>query len=194
MSDTAKWVAIIALVAILALGGGTAIVTITTRQGFLRAIGQEVARQLSELRPDLTDEQRNEAGAIIAAQAAFETGYGATIAWRQGWNFGNVTAGSSWTGEIVPGPDTEYDAAGNVTNITQAFRKYPDLPAAVSDYLVGVLDWKREKAAGSMEALLSGDAGAYVQSLASAGYFTLPVDQYLAGVNAALPGAEEAIS
>lgn len=151
------------------------------RREVFEQVAQEVTRQLSELAPHLTAEQAQRAGEILGAQAVHETGGGVTIAWREGWNWGNVTAGSAqlWPGPVVEGPDTEYDAQGNVRNIGQRFRRYESLSHAVTDFLTSVLNWRREVQAGARTALYAGDAEGYARALSAAGYYTAPVDSYV---------------
>lgn len=166
------------------------------RASFLRLVRDELARQLEELRPDLSDAERKRAGEIVAAQAALETGYGKTPAWLQGWNFGNVTAGSSWVGPVVQAGDREPDRNDRdgdgdreeLVPISARFRKYESLAAATSDFL-RLLMWTRYRPA--LEALVAGDAAGYVAKLRAGGYFTAPLDGYRAGVLAALELAEE---
>lgn len=188
MPRLAWW--ILGAVAVLALGASGAIVIVAaaTRRGVFEQVKAAVLGELAALRPDLTEYQANAAAEILAAQAVFETGGGATIAWRQGWNFGNVTSGGPtlWSGPVVVGPDTEYDAAGNVSNIAQQFRRYDSLDAAVHDFLTVVLNWRRERQEGALQLLLAGDAEGYGRALYRAGYYTLPPDQYVAGVQAQL--------
>lgn len=63
----------------------------------------------------------------LLSKNAFETGWGQ---YAQGhFNFGNITAGSTWNGDIVIGHDT--DADGNP--ITQRWRAYRDLKHFVQD-------------------------------------------------------------
>ena len=188
MSERTAWIVVlVGLVLVLSLGG-VELIQESARAAFMRSISNEVERRLSELRPDLSDTERANAGRLLAALAAHETGYGRTPAWRHGFNFGNVTAGTSWTGAILIGPDTEYDAAGNVRDISQRFRRYGSLSEAVSDWLVGVLNWRRERQERVADRLYAGDAEGFVRALSRAGYFTQPVDDYLAAVNAALEG------
>jgi hypothetical protein len=179
-------VLVVVLVLLLAVGGGVIVMAARGRKEVHDQVAAEVERQLAELRPDLSDDARGQAGNILGAQAVLETGGGRTIAWRQGWNFGNVTAGASWTGDVVQGGDTEPDASGAYVPITQRFRKYASLADAVTDFLTVVLNWRRERDAGAAELLYAGDADGYVAALRQAGYFTAPLTEYQAGVRGAL--------
>lgn len=190
------WVIALAVVAVLVIPvGGTvvAVKLIIAARGKREIFDQvkgEVMRQLEELRPDLTEAQRRRAGEILGAMAVHETNGGETPAWRQGWNWGNVTAGPYWKGPVIVGGDTEYDAAGNVKNISQHFRKYDSLAHSVDDFLpggsVGPLDWKAEKEQGAWDALIAGDEDFFIQAIYAAHYFTQPVPIYLAAVESNL--------
>ena len=157
----------------------TKVLPARTRSGIMAAVGNEVARQLSELRPDLTDPERALAGAIVASQAALETDNGATPAWVRGWNFSNLTAGPYWTGATITAGDTAPDAAGNYMPISQRFRSYPSLAAAVSDYLTA-LSWPQYRAA--RDSLMAGDAAGFARNLHSGGWYTAPEAGYEAAV------------
>lgn len=175
---------LILLLVLFFAGGGTVVVT-KTRGEFLRLIENEARRQLGVLRPDLTDVQRTRAARILAAQAALESGYGSTRQWREGFNFGNVSKGS-WTGPTLAGGDTEYDAAGNVKKITQAWRKYGSLAEAVSDFFK-LLSWSRYVPA--RDALMRGDANGFAEKLRAGGYYTAPLAEYQAGIRSAISAA-----
>lgn len=182
------WVLIAVVVALVLLVPGGAIVAVQLvkaargRREVFDQVSREVSRQLEELRPDLTADQRRRAGELLGGLAVHETGGGVTPAWLQGWNFGNVTAGASWTGSVVVAGDTEPDAAGNYVPIQARFRKYVDLAAAVSDWLTGVLLWKREREANVAGYLYAGDAAGFARALYAAGYYTAKPDGYAAAV------------
>lgn len=63
----------------------------------------------------------------LLSKNALETGWGQSA--QGNFNFGNITAGSTWNGDIVIGNDT--DADGNP--ITQRWRAYRDLKHFVQD-------------------------------------------------------------
>ncbi len=187
------WFIALAVLAVIVLPGGAVVGVVAvvnrrrTRAEFLALIQAEVARQLSELRPDLTDAAREVAGRIVAAMAAHETGYGATVAWREGWNFSNLTAGSYWTGDVTPGPDTEPDGRGGWRNITQAFRRYPALPAAVSDYF-RALNWPAYRPARDL--LMAGDLEGFARALAQGGWYTADPGEYVTAMRDAFDAQE----
>lgn len=175
--------ALIAIVIVLLLiGGGTAVV-VTSRSEFLALIAAEVKRQLSELRPDLSDTRRTRVAQIVAALAAHESGYGSTNQWRLGFNFGNVSRGS-WTGPVIVGGDLEYSAGSDAAKrIRQEWRKYVSLSAAVSDW-IKLIGGSRYRAA--RDALFAGDEVGFASGLRAGGYFTAPADKYLAAVRSIL--------
>lgn len=196
MRKVSGWLVFLVVgLAVLLFGGGAAVVVTimrTKRQQFLDLITDEVVRQLSELRPDLGPDEATTAGRIVASQAAHETGYGATVAWKAGWNFSNLAAGftprpgyrapSGWTGETVEGGDTEPDGKGGWRIIVQQFRKYPSLAVAVSDFFFA-LSWPPYRPA--RERLFAGDLAGFVQAMHDGGWFTAPAPAYLAAVQAA---------
>ena len=163
------------------------------RRAFLELVGREVARQLEELRPDLSAAARRNAGAIVAAMWAHESGFGSSRAWREGWNGGNVSAGSSWKGETIAGGDLEYagDGSGSPTRIVQRWRKYASLAAAVSDFFV-LLGWSRYQRA--RDALLVGDAARFAEELRAGGYYTASLGSYRAALAGIYPDALEALA
>jgi flagellum-specific peptidoglycan hydrolase FlgJ len=193
------WPLVLVVLLLVLVPGGAAVVGVRLvtalrgRRAVFEAVRSEVARQLEELRPDLTAAERDAAARIVAAQAVLETGGGATPAWREGWNFGNVTAGAGWTGPVVQAGDLEYRAGtAEPVRIAQRFRKYGSLGEAVSDF-VRVLNWPRYRAA--REALMRGDAATYALLLreddprtvaVEGGYYTAPLTEYRAGLLALL--------
>lgn len=184
-------VLVLVVVLLVAAGGGAVVlVKAKGRREIFEQVKAAVVAYLEAVRPDLSDAQREAAGNILGAQAVVETNGGRTVAWREGWNFGNVTAGSAWRGDVVLGGDTEPDASGKYVPITQRFRKYVSLAQAVEDYLpggsIGALDWKREREERAFEHLIAGDAEAYSAALRRAGYYTAPEAEYTAGILDAL--------
>lgn len=129
--------------------------------------------------PQLSTQSR----VIILAHAAYESGWGVKgRAAIKGNNVFNITAGSAWTGpkwEDVGG-DLEYDAQGSARRITQVWRIYPNLDAAVADYwqFLGP-NANRGRYTKARSALERGDVAVFVNELHAAGYFTLPPAQYL---------------
>jgi flagellum-specific peptidoglycan hydrolase FlgJ len=177
------WLVGLLIILVAVPGGALVVVVQLDRKRFYNLIRDEVARQLSDLRPDLDDAARTKAAEIVAAQAALETNWGSTPAWKQGWNFGNITAGSSWTGPVVEGGDTEPNAAGVYVPITQRFRKYGSLAEAVSNYFT-LLSWPGYQPA--RDALFRGDANGFAAQLRQGGYYTAPLADYQGGIASAL--------
>lgn len=65
---------------------------------------------------------------FLIAKAGLETGWGKSM---YGYNFGNVTAGKNWKGEVINRGDK--NAKGEA--ITQKFRKYKSLDDSSNDYI-----------------------------------------------------------
>jgi hypothetical protein len=124
---------------------------------------------------------------ILLGQAAYETEWGTTAA-AAGHNYWNLTAGASWKGAVIPGPDTEPDGQGGWKNITQAWRAYPDDNAAISDLVDNWLTWRAY--APARVALLEGDEPGYYAALSAGGYFTQDLATYTAGATARGDAAE----
>lgn len=116
---------------------------------------------------------------IVLAHAMYESGWGKAKAFQQGNNLFNLTAGASWHGPTTQSGDTEYDASGNVKNIVQTWRAYPNMQACVEDYW-NFLGLPRYEAQGVRAALQAGNLFEFVSALSRGGYFTLPVDKYMA--------------
>ena len=134
---------------------------------------------------------------IIVAQAITESGWTGGKAAKVGFNYWNITAGPSWTGEVfvdVNGdrsytssdcarqgkPMNESDKHGTFCRIDQRWRKYPSLDAAILDF------WNflgNKRYTGAQQALLDGSIQQYVDILAQGNYFDPKVrDTYLANV------------
>ena len=77
----------------------------------------------------------------LIAKNALESGWGKSA--QGDYNFGNITAGKSWTGRIVEGGDK--NAAGKA--ITQKFRAYDSLDDYVKDeiqFLTNLYDFNQD--------------------------------------------------
>lgn len=145
----------------------------STKTNFINAMLTAIGTQIPDTGKILT-----------IAWAAFESDWGRTTGFLKANNPFNITAGSHWSGDTVPGPDTEYDAQGKVKNITQAWRKYNNISDAVGD-MVSFLTISNSNNKAGRDALFSGDIG-FVQKLYAGKYFTLPPDKYQAGVQSTL--------
>ena len=176
-----KEAAAIAAGAVLLAGAGKAVVSWASRSDFALALELSSARVL----PSLSKSAR----ALLVAHGAFESGFGNGRAARAGFNVFNLTAGSAWQGAkwTDVGGDTEYDAAGNVTTITQVWRAYGSLDEAVADYwsFLGPSQ-NRGRYVTARAALERGDLQAFCSELYRAGYFTLPVASYAQRLNSVL--------
>lgn len=155
-----------------AAGGGKAIVDRATWARDMRAA------ILAEL-PQLTPEAR----LLVLSHAAYESGWGNGPAARRGYNVFNITTGSAWSGDWWEHVDGDTDGAGN--KITQKWRIYADLRAAVKDY------WRflgpgenRGRYAMARAALEAGDLPLFVARLSQGGYFTLNAATYTTQLSA----------
>lgn len=122
---------------------------------------------------------------LVIAQFALESGWGSGTAAVKGFNYGNITAGSTWDGGIVYGWDNYCTAYGYVcVPIIQRFRRYDSDAEAVQDFLrfLGTSRYKR-----SMQALRDGRLAAYASALRDEGYYTAAESKYVNGMNAAMP-------
>lgn len=70
----------------------------------------------------------------VVAQLAFESGWGKSSLATQSYNFGGLTAGSTWSGATVAKADKQGEKAGNVT-INQDFRVYDSVQDFADDYV-----------------------------------------------------------
>ena len=124
---------------------------------------------------------------LIIAQAAHESGWGKGTAAKAGYNFWNLTAGSAWTGAITGGGDLECDATGaNCRPITQKFRKYASVQAAIIDYLSFLSTQNGGRYLAAYNSLIAGDATAFFTNLRAGGYYTQALNEYLAGAKGAI--------
>lgn len=145
--------------------------------------------------------------ALVNAHGAYESGWGRAKAATDGFNFWNLTAGPSWQGEVTFGADTEYRIGLNTPKpITQRFRRYSSPTAAATDYLRFL---STPRYSDGLQKLLLGDAS-FVEDLGTyrtdndghtliaawtgvtvkGGFYTLPIEQYVARYNAVLVEVE----
>lgn len=133
---------------------------------------------------------------IVLAHAVYESGWGTARAAVRGFNVFNITAGSAWRGPSWSdvGGDLEYDAAGNVTRITQQWRIYGSLREAVRDYwtFLGPTA-NRGRYVKARAQLELGSVTGFARELHAAGYYTLPPDRYAAQLSAVLDTVRRAI-
>lgn len=134
---------------------------------------------------------------LVTAHAAYESGWGVAKAAREGNNYWNLTAGKSWTGPVVIGGDTSFQAGSTkATPIVQRFRSYASAVAGVQDYF-NFMTFNRYRDA--LTKLFAGDESFVVdlgmfkhtadgKTLEPAwpalpvkgGFYTLPIEQYSA--------------
>ena len=159
----------------------------STKENFVRGM----LSAATQARPGLSFEARK----LIAAWAAYESGWGKTKQAKMGFNVFNISKGA-WTGPTMSGGDTEFtEGQAGSKVIVQQWRVYSGLPAGVND-LLNLLEKSRyvnyREAYG---ALLAGDPtfgtrlgvfetgadGKIVKVETrpdTAGYYTLPRSQY----------------
>jgi flagellar protein FlgJ len=109
----------------------------------------------------------------LVAQAALETGWGRNVARRadgtSGNNLFNIKADARWGGDSLTVRTLEFEG-GLPKPATAAFRAYPDVATAFSDYVQFLKANPRYA-----DALRNGaDAGKFADSLQAAGYATDP--------------------
>ena len=139
------------------------------------------------------------AKATMVAHAAYESGWGqATTAARTANNLFNLTAGSAWRGPVFvqANADLSYNltecakkgrtptqqANGKMAcRIDQTWRSYPSINAAVRDYwdFLGP-NQNSGRYISARLALENGNVADFGQRLYTAGYFTLPPNEYIA--------------
>lgn len=96
----------------------------------------------------------------LASKDALETGWGEVGHGAAHLNYGNITAGSNWTGKSYEGGD--HDAKGR--KIKQRFRAYDSINDYIEDQLNLLMGAKRYKD------LFIGDVSGFADRLYSAGY------------------------
>lgn len=139
-----------------------------SREDFIRRLWAS----LSRVSPSLGTMQKT----ILIGQAIHEASWGAAKASREAFNYWNITAGPSWKGPILSGKDLEYDKAGNVKTITQAFRKYKSDDEAIRDMLSFI--GPKSRYSEAWDALQKGNAMTYLEKLREKGFFTQPLPVY----------------
>ena len=165
----------------------------------MNAFHQGLRAPLSEVFADLSPEARD----ILSAMLALESGNRSSFAARY-HNLGNLTAPATYPGPTIvqpnadweykelsysPGPNSEWQPDPNSSiffrrRIAQRWRTYPDDPTFLTDFRT-ILKLPRYRAA--WEGLKVGSVEQFVTGLHDGGYFTLPPDQYLAGLKKHFP-------
>lgn len=140
---------------------------------WLQTLNEQVKRFL----PSLKDSARR----LLLAHAALESGWGTANAYRHGYNFGNITAGSQWKGAkwVDHHGDLVYLPDGTSRIIDQEWRAYSSLNDALADYwsFLGPTQngGRYVKARHFLE---DGDAIRFCLELHDRGYYTLPSSEY----------------
>lgn len=150
---------------------------------------------------------------LMVAHGGYEGGWGTSKTLRRGNNnVFNITAGSSWKGAVdrATNADTSYNAADcqkqgrpmdktdskgrAYCDIDQVWRKYATLNEAVRDYwdFLGP-NQNRGRYVVARQALERGDAVGFGQALGAARYYTLPVADYVANLQAIVATAKRFI-
>lgn len=127
----------------------------------------------------------------ILAQAAFESGWGKTRMYREGFNPFNITRSSSDPGQVIVSGDQECKPDGTCRPITQRFAKYANLDEAVGAYLRLLSATRYRDALAKLE---RGDVEGFITTLYAGGYFTLPVQQYLTSFKAMIRSVERRLA
>lgn len=163
---------------------GAAIVSLPQRVSSHADFVAQMRQAMSLELPQLNRSGRQ----LMVAHAAYESGFGNGRAFRMGWNFGNITAGSSWKGNawVDSGGDTEVSASGAVKTIDQKWRAYPTLQDAVRDYWAFLGGSRYLDARNVLEHSNGLDADAFAANLRSGGYFTLQLAKYQNGLASTL--------
>lgn len=125
---------------------------------------------------------------LIVSHGAYESGWGAGVAYRLGNNPANITKGSSNVPSIE-GPDQDC-SSGVCVPITQKFRAYTSLDDGITDYL-SFLQSARYLPAYHL--LLAGDVG-FAAALGNAGYYTQNIDTYVKNFKAVLAGVQSRLA
>lgn len=129
---------------------------------------------------------------LVIAQFALESGWGYARAAVKGFNYGNITAGSTWAGPITYGQDKHcFGEGGLCVPIIQKFRKYDSDGEAIMDYLAFLGGGRYAK---SLAALKGGDLVQFATQLRADGYYTASVDVYVSGMRSAMSVIDAALN
>lgn len=128
--------------------------------------------------PNESDETRE----IVLAHAAYESGRGASFASRYNNPFNLTRTRTDDRAHIYQGnADWEYKSDGSRVRIGQKWRVYATLEEGIADYWAFI---GNSRYGDARELLEDADQEGFVRALSRGGYFTLPVAQYIAGMNA----------
>ncbi len=150
-----------------------------SKEEFVRRVWKALGEASMSLnRPEVGTVQKT----ILTGQAVHEGSWGAAKASQNGFNYWNLTAGTSWKGPVLLAPDLEYNGA--VRKITQRFRRYGSDREAAVDFLRFIGPGTRYSSA--WDSLVKGDTMDYLAKLREAGFYTQPLDKYQAAVKNAI--------
>jgi flagellum-specific peptidoglycan hydrolase FlgJ len=107
------------------------------------------------------------------AQAAIESGWGASTLSTEDFNFFGVKSTPSWTGEVVMRETQEF-LQGHMVTITAPFRKYADVTAGFEDHAAFLTNGGTYTGRYAPAFQHCDDSCAFAQAVADAGYATDP--------------------
>lgn len=186
-------------------GGGLIVDTFTlptTKTEFIRVVMSSATQANSNLSARTR--------MLLAAWAAYESGWGKTRQAQKGFNLWNISAGRSWTGPVLPGSDTEYQpGTTEVKKITQRWRQYGSPAEAVADMLSFLSNSPYSNYRQAYQQLLSGDPSfastlglfgrdssgkvTLNQPSGTASFYTKPRDEYQGTINKLVAEADRLV-
>ena len=131
-----------------------------TPQSFIAAIAPAARQSMA---------QTNIPASFVVAEAALESGWGASQLTQQAMNLFGVKADPSWTGPTYAIPTREY-LHGAWTMVNALFRKYSDWLGSISDHAAFLMSNPRYAAAFACT-----DGISFAKAVAAAGYATDPL-------------------
>lgn len=130
-----------------------------TPQDFIAAIAPAARQSMA---------QTNIPASFVVADAALESGWGASQLTQQAMNLFGVKADPSWSGPTYAIPTREY-LSGAWTMVNALFRKYSDWLGSISDHAAFLMNNPRYAPAFACT-----DGISFAQAVAAAGYATDP--------------------
>lgn len=113
---------------------------------------------------ELAAEGRAIVPAVVAAQAAIESAYGASSLSVQANNYFGIKSGRKWAGKSVVMPTLEWDRdLKKMVSTTARFKAFPSMRACFEDYarIIETYSWFRDCVAAAK----NGDALAFIDGL-----------------------------
>jgi flagellar protein FlgJ len=105
---------------------------------------------------------------FVIAEAALESGWGASQLAQEGFNLFGVKADASWTGDVLAMYTREF-ISGAWVSVPAKWRKYPDWLSCIQDHSAFLLDNPRYA-----DCFACVGVEAFVDAVAAAGYATDP--------------------